>query len=270
MENSLQPIFSHVEPVLPVEDVEATINYWQTVLGFPDKWVWGEPAVIGGVSWQKASVQFLKDKALAASSKGNSIWIRLQRIELLHAIHQKNKADIVDPLEMKPYGLGQYTVREMNGYYLHFAGNLEEREKSEQTMPAGIKIIDRPPTPSEYIAFSDRPIMDDDIMVHKRLAALVFSVVAQETSTGKVVGFALLTGDDASYYYVKDVMVHPQWQGKRIGTAMMQRIDEWLQKNGANNAIVSLVARETLEPFYQQFGYSQSFGMIKYIQRDGE
>ena len=34
-ENGLQPIFSHVEPVLAVQDVAETIAYWQDVLGFP-------------------------------------------------------------------------------------------------------------------------------------------------------------------------------------------------------------------------------------------
>jgi len=270
MENTPQPIFSHAEPVLAVEDVEATIDYWQTVLGFPGKWTWGEPPTMGSVSWQKIFIQFIKNPALAASSKGNNIWIRLRRIEQLYAIHQKNKADIVDPLELKPYGLAQYTVREMNGYYLHFAGNLEPREKSEQTMPPGIEIIDRPPTAAEYAAFSGIPVTGDDIMVQKRLAAAVFGVIARQASTGMLIGFALLTGDNASYYYVKDVMLHPQWQGKRLGTAMMQRIDEWLQKNGAQGAMVSLIARETLEPFYQQFGFSQSFAMIKFVERDEE
>ena len=72
-EDELQPIFSHVEPVLAVHDVSETIKYWQNVLGFPGKWTWGEPPVHGAVSWQKAFIQFSHDPALAAASKGNSI-----------------------------------------------------------------------------------------------------------------------------------------------------------------------------------------------------
>ena len=46
-EEKLQPIFSHVEPVLAVKDVLETIVYWQDVLGFPAKWTWGEPPTLG-------------------------------------------------------------------------------------------------------------------------------------------------------------------------------------------------------------------------------
>lgn len=72
-------------------------------------------------------------------------------------------------------------------------------------------------------------------------------------------------GDHASFYYVKDVLVHPDWQGKRIGSAMMQELTNWLEKHAANNALVALICRETLEPFYQQFGFGKAFSMIRYI-----
>ena len=64
-----------------------------------------------GVSWQKAFVQFLRHPDLAAVSKGNAIWIRLRHIEELYALHQRNKAEIVAPLELQAYGMVQYSVR---------------------------------------------------------------------------------------------------------------------------------------------------------------
>ena len=97
-ESTLQPIFSHAEPVLAVRDVSETISYWQEVLGFPVKWTWGEPPSHGAVSWNKAQIQFYQDPELAAASKGNSVWIRLQRVEELYKIHQNRNAEIVAPL----------------------------------------------------------------------------------------------------------------------------------------------------------------------------
>jgi uncharacterized glyoxalase superfamily protein PhnB len=129
MQNESPPIFSHAEPVLAVADVPETISYWQNVLGFPTKLMWGEPPDWGAVSWQKIFIQFVKNERLAAASKGNSIWIRLQHVESLYHFHQSKNAEIVEPLENKPWGLAQYTIREMNGYFLCFAGVISEREK---------------------------------------------------------------------------------------------------------------------------------------------
>src|SRR5205809_4235337 len=133
-ENALQPVFSHVEPVLAVHDVSETILYWQEVLGFPVKWTWGEPPGHGAVSWQKAFIQFSLDPDLATASKGNSIWIRVQRIEALYRIHREKNAEIVAPLENKPWGMAQYIVRDINGYFIHFAGVPAQREKSATTL----------------------------------------------------------------------------------------------------------------------------------------
>ena len=149
-ESKQQPIFSHAEPVLAVRDVSETISYWQEVLGFPVKWTWGEPPSLGAVSWHKAHVQFYQDPELAAASKGNSVWIRLQRVEELYKIHQKKNAEIVAPLENQPWGMAQYTLREINGYFLIFAGPLiSHREQSAATLPPPVRIIERTPTAKE-------------------------------------------------------------------------------------------------------------------------
>ena len=126
-----QPVFSHVEPVIAVKDIMETVAYWQDVLGFPAKWTWGDPPNHAGVSWQNIFIQFSLNPELAAVSKGHSIWIRLQHPESLYQFHQQKNADIVAPLENQPWGMAQYTVREINGYYVHFAGPIAEREKSE-------------------------------------------------------------------------------------------------------------------------------------------
>lgn len=272
-ENKLQPIFSHVEPVLAVQDVSETIMYWQNVLGFPTKWTWGEPPSLGAVSWQKIFIQFYQNETLAIASRGNSIWIRLQRIEELYKMHQKKNAEIVSPLENKPWGMAQYALRDINGYLLHFAGIIADKEKSTTILSSNISIIGRAPSAEEYrnlsLSAGWSPSPDDEV-IKTILAASIFAVVARNNTTGEVVGCALLLGDHASFYYVKDVIVHPVWQRKRVGSALMQVLTDWLEKNAANNALVALITGEGLEPFYQQFGFSQAFSMVRYIHRNDE
>lgn len=270
-ETGLQPIFSHVEPVLAVRDVTETIKYWQDILGFPAKWTWGDPPNHGGVFWQKVFIQFFNNAELAAASKGNSIWIRLQHIKLLYHFHQQKNAEIVAPLAVQPWGMTQYTIREINGYLLHFAAATESREKSAMRLSKNVKIVERKPTAKEYRHLESSlgaRRLEEEEMTELRLAAAIFAVVAEDSVSGETIGCALLLGDGASFYYVKDVMVLPAWQGKRVGTAMMRQLNHWLEKNAANNALVALIAREGLEPFYQQFGFSKAFSMIRNIHRD--
>jgi uncharacterized glyoxalase superfamily protein PhnB len=167
-EEKLQPIFSHVEPVLAVKDVSETIAYWQNILGFPNKWIWDEPPTFGAISWQKVHVQFYKDETLAAASLGNSIWIRLQRIEELYKFHQERNAEIIAPLEKKPWGMSQYTLRDINGYLLHFAGVIPETKKSKTNLPQRITILERAPSINEYrylaSAVGWAPSANDDVI----------------------------------------------------------------------------------------------------------
>jgi len=143
---------------------------------------------------------------------------------------------------------------------------MSEREKSTAELSKNITVIERLPTIKEYrnisAAVGWSPSKNDE-MIKAVLCAAVFAVVAIDTITSEAIGCALLLGDQASFYYVKDVMVYPHWQGKQVGTAMMHALNNWLERNGANNSLVALISNETLEPFYQQFAFVKAFSMIR-------
>ncbi len=262
----------HTEPILAVKDILETVSYWHNVLGFPDKWTWGEPPNYGGVSWNGVSVQFSLNPDLASASKGNAIFINTKKLEALYDFHQQNKAEIVEPLENKPWGMAAYTVREINGYYIIFAGApLSERKINSTELPSTVRIISRLPTADEYrhLALSvGWSAYTSDEVSQNLLAAPVFAVVAEERQSNEVIGCALILSDQASFYYIKDVIVHPDWQYKHVGSALMKHVTNWLNENAANNALVALITPEGLKPFYQQFGFTPAFSMLKYIQRD--
>ncbi len=270
-EGESRPILSHVEPVLAVKDVSETVLYWHNVLGFPDKWTWGDPVNHGGVSWHGVYIQFSQNPKLAFVSKENSIFIRVRELENLYHFHQKKNAEIVEPLDNKPWGMAGYTVREINGYFIIFAGApVSEREKSTSTIPQTVRIIARAPNTREYlnlVAAVGWGKSTDTSMVEKILAAPLFAVVAEDAMSNEIIGCALLLSDLARFFYVKDVMVHPAWQGKRVGSAMMQKLTQWLDKNAPDNAFIVLITPENLAPFYQQFGFTPAFGMVRRISR---
>ena len=263
---------AHVEPILAVTDVVQTINYWHEVIGFPDKWTWGEPPDYGGVSWHGTSIQFSLNVNLASASKGNAIFIKVKNLEALYTFHQNQNAVIVEPLENKPWGMAGYTVQDINGYYIVFAGApIRDKKMSSTELPSTIKIIPRSPTVKEYqhlTASVGWSLYSGDEVVTKLLSAPVFAAIAEDTATSEVIGCALLLGDHASFYYIKDLVVHPDWQFKHAGTALMKELTRWLEKNGANKSLVALITAEALAPFYKQFGFGPAFSMIKYIERD--
>lgn len=269
--NETRPGLSHMEPILAVKDVSEAISYWHTVLGFPEKWTWGNPVNHGGVSWHGVQIQFSHDPALASTARGYSIFIKVKNLQALYDFHKNKNVEIVEPLENKPWGMAGYTVREINGYFIIFAGApISDREKSEATLPQAVAVIERTPTKEEYLNLISAVGWGkylSDARVEKILEAPLFAVVANDSTTNDVVGCALLLGDDASFFYVKDVMVHPKWQNMRVGSAMMEKISEWLNKNAPDNAFVVLITPDNLAPFYQQFGFTPAFGMIRIIQR---
>lgn len=279
----MSPVFSHVEPIFPVRDIPETIRYWMTVLGFENQWIWGDPPSNGGVSWQKAFVQFVRRPDLAALSKGNAIWIRLRHIEELYALHQKSSAEIVAPLELHAYGLAQYSVREINGYYVHFAGDPAGRghgggghaaagrddEAGAGAGPAGtVRIVERKPSLEEYkqLQASIWSTRGDDDVVESVVGTSDITMVAEDAVTAAIVGCALLLSDHAGFYVVKNVMVRPDWQGRGVGTALMKALMQRLESSITVPTLVGLFARESLEPFYQQFGFLSSFGMVKEVE----
>ena len=263
---------SHVEPILAVNDIKETIDYWHDTLGFPNKWTWGEPPDYGGVSWHSTSVQFNLEPELASASKGNAIFIKVKKLEELYQYHQQKNAVIVEPLENKPWGMAGYTLKEINGYYVVFAGAMiREKTRTASASSSMVKIIERKPTIEEYQYLAPSVgwhSYTDTATVQKLLAAPVFGLVAEDSSSNKAIGCVLVLSDHASFYYIKDLIVHPDWQGKKVGTALMKEISQWLESNAANNALVALITGENLSSFYQQFGFAPAFGMVHYIQRD--
>ncbi len=272
MENNLshRPLLSHVEPVLAVSNVTETIAYWQDIIGFPERWSYGDPPNHGGVSWQGNSfIQFGLNPELARRSKGQSVWIRVRDIHSLYALHQQLKANITSPLQEKPWGHYEYTLEENNGYCLHFSAPYSKDLIAEKPLPDTIKIIARPPSIKDFNTLMDAVgwVPNEGKEIKRQLKSTCFAVVAQDKPTKAIIGCALLMGDGASFYYVKDVMVHPRWQHQRIGTAMMDSIMQWAEKNVPDKSTIGLFTGEQLAGFYKQFGFQQACGMYKQIHR---
>ncbi len=59
------------------------------------------------------------------------------------------------------------------------------------------------------------------------------------------------------------MMVHHDYQRKHIGTALMEKLNAWIELHAPTEALIGLYTGENLAPFYRQFGFRASFGMCR-------
>ena len=74
----------------------------------------------------------------------------------------------------------------------------------------------------------------------------------------KVVAMARMNGDLGLDYYIKDVVVRPEYQGRGIGSLMMKELLNFINNNGVpgTEIFVELCAMPDKIPFYEKFGFS--------------
>ncbi len=74
----------------------------------------------------------------------------------------------------------------------------------------------------------------------------------------KVVAMARMLGDMGLNYYIKDVIVRPEYQGKGLGRLLINELMKFINDNGVKGTeiFVELCAVPSKIPFYEKFGFS--------------
>ena len=74
----------------------------------------------------------------------------------------------------------------------------------------------------------------------------------------KIVAMARTIGDMGLCYYIKDVVVLPEYQGKGIGRLLIDELLAFIQDHGVPDTriFVELCAMPDKIPFYEKFGFS--------------
>ena len=70
----------------------------------------------------------------------------------------------------------------------------------------------------------------------------------------KLVGYIDSVSNGVTDAYIQDLMVHPDYQGKGLGTELMNQMIAYLKENRIY--IISVVFEESLKQFYDRFGFS--------------
>jgi catechol 2,3-dioxygenase-like lactoylglutathione lyase family enzyme len=104
-------------PELPVLDVERAQQYYRDVLGFEIGWLYPGKG-IGAVSRGRVAI-FFRKRELPFEPAIH--WVFAEDIDATYQELQALGAQIVEPLEVKPWGLRQFTVKDLDGnlFYIH-------------------------------------------------------------------------------------------------------------------------------------------------------
>jgi GNAT superfamily N-acetyltransferase len=197
----------------------------------------------------------------------------VEGIDVLYGLHNRNGATISSPLEAKPWGLREYTVRDLNGHYLRF-GQRGSIRPAGRVPASDVTIVERLPTPEEHLVLSqavgwaDKDRLDRSVLT---LSGARLGAVA--VSGDRAVGMGMILGDGATFAYVKDIVVHPEWQARGIGTRIVEALLAIIRRSRPEGMLVTLFTGQHLAEFYEQFGFSgpeKLYGMSLKIDRPSD
>ena len=72
----------------------------------------------------------------------------------------------------------------------------------------------------------------------------------------ELVGIGRVVGDGNIYFYIQDVIVSPEHQGKGIGVKVLEHLSQLILTKAVPGAFVDLIAAEGLVPLCEKFGFN--------------
>lgn len=120
-----------------------------------------------------------------------------------------------------------------------------------------MQIENRIPDISEYKTLRDTTGWGrvDEQAMKKALQNSLFSVVA--LNENKVIGCGRIIGDGGLYFYIQDLIVHPDFRGTGIGKSIMNELMSYIKKSTKPGAFVGLMAAKGLAGYYKDFGFKR-------------
>lgn len=239
-------------PIFATADVSEAVRFYTEVLGFTSSWTWGDPPTFAGASWGKVSVMFALSPELVGRVEGQCHWFDVEDVNALYAQHLERGAMIVSPIEDKPWGKREYTVRDINGYDLRFVGDPTHSSRGTGVLPDGVSLERRLPTPEEHLRVAGSAFYKDG--VPSGILDRTWKGVVARSPAGEVVGTLRIMYDAPGWFSIWDVAVLPEWQGQRIGTAMMEAALEIVREESAGARVHLFTFKHG---FYERLGFTK-------------
>ena len=106
---------------LSVSDVRAAADFYANKLGFTVAFTQGDPPTFAGVNLGRVQIFLTKG---TPAPQDCSVYFVVSDADGLYEFHRASGVDVAEAPRDQPYGLREYTVRDLNGYYLYFGHRL--------------------------------------------------------------------------------------------------------------------------------------------------
>ncbi|MBP3255846.1 MAG: GNAT family N-acetyltransferase [Clostridia bacterium] len=108
----------------------------------------------------------------------------------------------------------------------------------------------------------------DSKITKKALDNTFYSISVYDNN--QIIGYGRIIGDTICFLYIQDIMVMPEYQGKKIGTLVMNKLLEKVKEIKKENPDLRVYvgASKDREKFYEKFGFVKrtdaglGYGMI--------
>ena len=118
-------------------------------------------------------------------------------------------------------------------------------------------LVERAPTVEEYHKLREavgfRSLDPEATEIGLRNSLFSVCVIFEN----KVIGCGRVVGDGGIYFYIQDMIVLPEFQGKGIGKRIMGAIMDYLKAHAHPNAFVGLMAAKGVSKFYERYGFTE-------------
>ncbi|MGB6082721.1 GNAT family N-acetyltransferase [Moheibacter sp.] len=70
-----------------------------------------------------------------------------------------------------------------------------------------------------------------------------------------IIGMGRVLGDGKLVFYIQDLIVLPEFQNRKIGYLLMEKLMNYIKENAVDGAFVGLMSAKGKERFYEKFGF---------------
>ena len=120
-----------------------------------------------------------------------------------------------------------------------------------------INYIEKTPTPDDFNMLTESVGWGkrESNIVEEALRNTLYSLCVYDEN--KLIGYGRIIGDKTIFLYIQDIMVIPKYQGKQIGTEIMYKLLEQVDRYKKVNPNIRtyLGASKGKEGFYEKFGF---------------
>jgi Predicted acetyltransferase len=127
------------------------------------------------------------------------------------------------------------------------------------------------PTDFNYLRRAVEFSVVPEIQAEQAINKGLFSIIALHEN--RVIGMGRLVGDGIMYWYIQDIVVLPEYQGRGIGKAIVERLIRFVEYNSIpkTSVTIGLMSAKGKDAFYEKLGFISrpsdiyGSGMIKII-----